>query len=787
VQYSRISNIVGVFTAYAFRNQQNHTLTLGIHWQRLAITHEVRCILQKLTGKEESKMTNSVIEQLVELRGIDSNYVDAWGKTVQVSEESKAKLLSAMGYNVGDEAGLNKQLSEEFEQSWLSPLNPVLVLRNTEELIFPVRLPIELVNDEYHIVIVLEGNEQISHTVTPSDGKLINSADVNDGEFQEYLIQIPQPDALGYHQLQINTADGEKLGEMRLIIAPERCFIPEDIQNGRKIWGLSVQLYCLRSERNWGVGDFTDLAYLLRQTGRQGAQFVGLNPIHALYPSEADNCSPYSPSSRRWINLIYLDVTKIEGYEHESVQALVSSAEFQAALHHVREVDYVDYQGVMRLKLQALNAVFDVFNDKYLKRNTKVKKAFKAFVDEGGESLEVIATYDAIQEQLAGEGKPSWGWPVFPENLQEFHLPDVAKFKKANATRIKFFMFLQWQASLQLEQANQEAQDVGMGIGIYRDLAVGVSEGSAEIWGNRDLYVVDSSIGAPPDVLGPLGQNWGLPPMNPGKLYSQQYQPIIDLFKSNMQSCGALRIDHVMALLRLWWVPKGDKADKGGYVYYPVNDLLGILALESYRHQSVVIGEDLGTVPDEIRDLLAQNGIHSYRVFFFEQAEDGGFYSPMHYPVQSMSTLTTHDMPTLTGYWHCHDLELGKELGLYPNEDVLKQLYISRHDNKQQILDSLHGHRSIPEWTDYSVDHMAMHKELNHGMQYHMAQGSSSLLCLQLEDWLEMDKPVNIPGTSSEYPNWRRKLTRNLEQIFTDPVLNSLALSLTEARDKASK
>ena len=732
-------------------------------------------------------MTNSVIEQLVELRGIDSSYVDAWGKTVQVSETSKAKLLGAMGYEVDNEAELTEQLSEQSEQSWLAPLNPVLVVRNHEALIFPIRLPIERVNDSYVITIDFEDNEQVEHQVMPSDGQLIQATEVNDSEYQEYLVQLPQPEKLGYHSLQIKTTDGETLGEMRLIVAPQQCFIPEDIQNGRRVWGLNVQLYCLRSERNWGVGDFTDLTYLLRQAGHQGAQFVGLNPIHALYPFEADNCSPYSPSSRRWINLIYLDVTKIETYDHDTVQSLVTSSAFQDALKHVREVDYVDYRGVMHLKLQALNAVFDVFNEQYLKRNTKVNKAFKAFVNDGGESLETLATYDAIQEQLAAQGKPSWGWPVFPADMQAFDSPQVTKFRKNHASRVKFFMFLQWQACLQLEQANQAAQDVGMSIGIYRDLAVGVSEGSAEIWGNRDLYVVDASIGAPPDILGPLGQNWGLPPMDPNTLYNQKYQPVIDLFRSNMQSCGALRIDHVMALLRLWWIPKGEQTINGSYVYYPVNDLLGVLALESHRHQSVVIGEDLGTVPDEIRDLLAQNGVYSYRVFFFEQAPDGGFFSPRHYPTQSMATLTTHDMPTLTGYWHCDDLELGQELGLYPDQAILEQLYSSRHNDKQQILDSLHGHNVIPEWIDRSVDQMAMHEELNHGMQLHMAKGASSLLCLQLEDWLAMDKPVNVPGTCAEYPNWRRKLTRNLEQIFTDPVLNSLALSLTEARDKASR
>ena len=253
-----------------------------------------------------------------------------------------------------------------------------------------------------------------------------------------------------------------------------------------------------------------------------------------------------------------------------------------------------------------------------------------------------------------------------------------------------------------------------------------------------------------------------------------------------MKSTGALRIDHVMALLRLWWVNKGDDAKDGGYVYYPVDDLLGILALESHRHQSLVIGEDLGTVPEEIRSKLADNGVYSYRVFFFEQAEDGGFFSPAHYPVQSMSTLTTHDMPTLTGYWHCLDLELGKELGLYPTEEILSTLYTSRHKDKQEILNSLHGHGSVPHWMEQNVDHLGMSKDLNFGMQKHMAGGSSALLSLQLEDWLQMDKPVNIPGTFKEYPNWKRKLTRELESIFSDPELVELAQSLTQARQQAS-
>jgi 4-alpha-glucanotransferase len=350
---------------------------------------------------------------------------------------------------------------------------------------------------------------------------------------------------------------------------------------------------------------------------------------------------------------------------------------------------------------------------------------------------------------------------------------------------VRFYLFLQYMADQQYQRASAVADERGMTIGLYRDLAVGVSEGSAEVWSAKDLYVTQASVGAPPDILGPLGQNWGLPPMDPKALYEQAYQPIIELFRANMANSGALRIDHAMALLRLWWVYQGDTADKGGYVYYPVDDLLGILALESQRNQTLIIGEDLGTVPEEIRDKLAANGVYSYRVFFFEQAEDGGFYSPSHYPVQSMSTLTIHDFPTLIGYWHCYDLELGSKIGLYPTQEILDPLYESRHENKQQILNTLHGHGAISENVGRDVNYVGMTQELNYGMQVHMATGSSALLSLQLEDWLQMDKPVNIPGTFKEYPNWKRKLTRNLEDIFTDPELINLAQYITSARRKA--
>jgi 4-alpha-glucanotransferase len=732
----------------------------------------------------EKSMSMSPLDALVAMRGIESNFIDAYGKPSTIAEGSKEKMLKAMGYDVENEAALIEQINTDVTRAWIAPLNPVQVLRDGDSPIIALRLPMELVNDELTLTLHLEDGTDKNIPFTPIEHTLINAAEIENGEFQEYAVDLATSLPHGYHQLTLTAPslvsdEIETLGVGTLIQAPCACYTQDEIAAGKKVWGLSVQLYCVRSSRNWGIGDFTDLQNLLHKAADQGADFVGLNPIHALYPNNPDSCSPYSPSSRKWLNHLYIDVESVPYFAAKRVQTIVQSADFQLRLQAARAVEYVDYQAVAALKMPVLKALFAEYSEH------ADPSDLDTFIDQGGDSLQAIAVYDALQEYLKENGKDYWGWPVFPENMQDAHADAVLEFTQTHADKVRFYQFLQFIAAEQYKAASKVAEHRKMTIGLYRDLAVGVSEGSAEVWSSKELYVTKASVGAPPDILGPLGQNWGLPPMDPEELYQQAYQPIIDLFRSNMQHSGALRIDHAMALLRLWWVYQGDNADKGGYVYYPVDDLLGILALESHRQKTLIIGEDLGTVPEEIREKLAANGVYSYRVFFFEQAEDGGFYSPSHYPVQSMSTLTIHDFPTLIGFWHCYDLELGSELGLYPTKEILQPLYQSRHDNKQQILNTLHGHGAISDNISRDVNHVGMTQELNYGMQVHMATGSSALLSLQLEDWLEMDKPVNIPGTFNEYPNWKRKLTRNLEDIFTDQNIINLAQNINRARQKA--
>jgi 4-alpha-glucanotransferase len=482
----------------------------------------------------------------------------------------------------------------------------------------------------------------------------------------------------------------------------------------------------------------------------------------------------------------YIDVEQVSGFTHTSIQEWFLQSEIQSNLADLRSLELVDYTGVISLKMAALKRLFQLFKQNESEENKQQQVKFAEFVGAGGDSLLTQCVYDAIQEKMTETQVESWGWPVFPPEYQNPDSEQVAAFKNDHGELIEFYQFVQWQSAKQLQRVTHTANTLNMEVGLYGDIAVGAAQGSAQVWANQDLYRTQASIGAPPDVLGPQGQNWGLPPMDPVRLYEQGYQPFIDILSANMQYFGAVRIDHVMGLLRLWWVPQHEQATEGCYIHYPVDDLLGILALESHRNRTLVIGEDLGTVPDSIREKLQQWGIFSYKVFLFEKAPDGGFTSPQHYPSNSLSTLVTHDMPTLKGYWHCLDLVLGKELGVYQDENVLQQLYGSRHDDKQRILDSVHWHGCLPDWVSKWADKSEMNTALNHGLQTHMAQGNSALLSVQLEDWIEMDRPVNVPGTYQEYPNWRRKLDLTLTEIFNLENCTVLAERLSQARKSSN-
>ncbi|MCK6264400.1 4-alpha-glucanotransferase [Vibrio sp. ZSDE26] len=723
-------------------------------------------------------MTNkNALQQVAEMARLADSYISAWGEEAKVEDETLLSLLNSLGYDTRNDAALLKSAEKKHKKP---VLEPVLVLRDGEPVEVELNLGVSARESEFSWRLeteqgdVLEGylQSQIVRDERKEGGPLV--------------FTLPNDLEWGYHKLVVSRKRRKSPYEMSLIVTPQACFKQEAMSAGKKMWGPSVQLYTLRTSHNWGIGDFGDLKQLVADIASRGGDFVGLNPIHSLFPANPEGASPYSPSSRRWLNILYIDVSSVPEFALSSeAQQTVGSAKFQQRLQKARESHWVNYTEVAELKNTVLPMLYAEFKTRHLDKNSERAQAFLSFVEQGGDSLVHQAAFDALHIELHEKDTNVWGWPVFPEAYRQFDNAEVQQYIKQNQDSVHLYMYLQWVADTQINEAQNLAEEKGMAVGLYRDLAVGVADSGSETWADDGSLVLDASIGAPPDILGPLGQNWGLPPLNPQVLHATGYDAYIKLLRANMKHCGSLRIDHVLGLLRLWWIPKGEDATKGAYIYYPVQDMLAILALESHRHQCSVIGEDLGTVPDEIVDILRDAGVNSYKVFFFETSKkDGGFISPAHYAEQSMSALCTHDMPTLRGFWHCDDLKMGHEIGLYPDKDQLEGLYSDRLLCKQGILDSVAWHGYLPEGIGRDASQVPMDSYLSEALQLHVAAGSSSLLSVQLEDWLEMEQPVNIPGTVNEYPNWRRKLSMNLDEIFARESVNRITKRLTEVRAK---
>ncbi|MEH0369345.1 4-alpha-glucanotransferase [Vibrio mimicus] len=723
---------------------------------------------------------DNALKQVAEMAKIADRYVSAWGSEAQVEDDTIRHLLASLGYDTSSDEALLQSAEKKHKKD---VVDPVLVVHQGAVIEVPLYLGVSARESEFDWRLQTEQGEVLEGYL---QSQIVRDERADGGPL---VFALPNDLPLGYHTLLIARKRRKAPYEMTLIVTPQACYKQPALVQGKKLWGPSIQLYTLRTQHNWGMGDFGDLKQLVADIASRGGDFVGLNPIHALFPANPEGASPYSPSSRRWLNILYIDVSSVPEFALSAeAQQKVGSPEFQQRLQKVRDAHWVNYSEVAELKLSVLPLLFAEFKKRHLDKHSDRAHAFLNFVEEGGESLLHQAAFDALHAQLHAEDASVWGWPVFPEKYRRFDSAAVQKFIDEQKDQVHLYMYLQWIADAQIHEAQSLAEEKGMAVGLYRDLAVGVADSGSETWADQGNLLQDVSIGAPPDVLGPLGQNWGLPPLNPQVLQATAYDAYIKLLRANMKHCGALRIDHVLGLLRLWWIPKGENATKGAYIYYPVKDMLAILALESHRHQCSVIGEDLGTVPDEIVELLRDAGVHSYKVFFFETSkEDGGYVSPAHYAEQSMAALCTHDMPTLRGFWHCDDLKMGREIGLYPDEEQLQGLFDDRLKSKQGILDSVAWHGYLPAGVGRDATQVPMDSYLSEALQLHVAAGSSALLSVQLEDWLEMDKPVNIPGTVNEYPNWRRKLSMNLDEIFAREEVNRIAARLTEVRGKASQ
>ncbi|MGA8841353.1 MAG: 4-alpha-glucanotransferase, partial [Candidatus Aquilonibacter sp.] len=413
-----------------------------------------------------------------------------------------------------------------------------------------------------------------------------------------------------------------------LIVVPERAYVPPELET-QPAWGIAAQLYSLRSAHNDGIGDFGDLAQLASMAGQLGASTVALNPLHELHLSNPPAASPYAPLSRRYLNALYIDVRAAAAEFGVSLEGFDTGA--------LQDAPLVEYRGVAAYKLDALERCYE---------HLRERRPWQDFAADNP-GLRDVARYEAIMEELSALDDDVYSWQQWPAQLQDACSVAVERFAAQHADRVEFFVFLQWLADRQLASAARTAS--AMPIGLYRDLAVGVDLASADVWSDPSAYALGLSVGAPPDPLNAAGQNWGLPPFHPRVLRERAYQPFVELLRANMRHAGALRIDHVMGLKRLFCIPRALPDGGGAYVNYDFDAMLGIVALESVRNRCMIVGEDLGTVPDGFRERTTEARVFSCRVLYFEREWDGRFRAPGDYPAEAVASTGTHDLPTLAG------------------------------------------------------------------------------------------------------------------------------------------
>jgi 4-alpha-glucanotransferase len=543
------------------------------------------------------------------------------------------------------------------------------------------------------------------------------------------------------------------------------CHLPDWLELGRA-WGLAVQLYQLRSARNWGIGDFADLAALARIAASEGADFVGLNPLHAPLLAEPNRRSPFSPSNRRFLNPLYIAVDALPGFDRASVPA--------EALAAVRAAPLVDYPAVARLKLDALRRLCrDAPGD---------AQAFARFREAGGEALERHARFEAISARMAGEGRGA-GWTGWPEELQDPESAAVAEFAARHADEVSFHAWLQWLADRQLGAAREAALGAGMRLGLYLDFAVGEIPDGSSTWSDRHVTVPGVHVGAPPDYFSATGQDWQLAPLSPVAMAATEAAPFRALIDAATEHGGALRIDHAMALWQLFLMPAGAPPAEGTYVRFPVDAMLAALAEASRANRTVIIGEDLGNVPPGFREMMAAVRFLSYRILLFER-DERGFLPPEAYPLSALVCLSTHDLPTFQGWWRGDDVALRAEHGLIDAAAAADQA-AARDVERRNLLGDLAAAGLIAEAAARHAPLDAAPDAMVVAAHRHLARAPSRLFAVRLEDLVGEREPVNLPGTVDDYPNWRRKLPVALEALADQPLWREIAAALRAERPQA--
>ena len=663
------------------------------------------------------------LRELAETVGVSTGFWDWYGNWKHVEDASLIAVLNSLGFSLSfdpSEAEINEAFRRNEDFAWAAPLPPTTVCRQGNEAEIPVHVPHGMgvwchveTEDGYHHEL-----EQLDRPIPPRmvDGNLVGRA----------TFKIPNWLPQGWHRIVARHEDGSECSST-LIVVPQRLSCRLD--DGHKRWGVAAQLYSTRSSGSWGMGDTQDLADLTAIVARDGANFLQVNPLHAPQPCFPQETSPYLPVSRRWASPLYIrpeaidEYARMDGKERGVITRYAHASRSQE--------DIIDRDLSWKSKLKALRKIFEI------PRSITRQAQFEHFCAEGGESLENFALWSALVFEN--------GDIELPAPYASINAPEVEQARQRLAGEIEFWQWCQWIVFDQLIRAQESAHRLGMDMGIMSDLAVGVHSLGSEIWSMPEIFAPGMSVGAPPDMYSQQGQNWSQPPWSPRGLAKAGYAPLRDMLRSVLSYSGAVRIDHILGLFRLWWIPEGMEASAGAYVSYDHEAMVGIVLLEAQRAGAVVIGEDLGTVEPWVRGYLNDRGILGTSVLWFEKEGSGWPLWPDHYRRSCLAAVTTHDLPPTLGYLEGVHTQLRNRLGLLV-EDLDQVLEADRVERERMVSRLNEG--------GFSHNEEPSEEELVMGFHAYLAASPALLLAVSLVDAVGEKAPQNLPGTSDQYPNW---------------------------------
>ncbi len=709
------------------------------------------------------------LHRAASLWGVQTEYWDIWGQRHQASPETLKAVLAAMGVSCDGEESLDDAMEARLSQEW-SRLTPATLVISEKAAEFPLSVPAEQSTRSVRVEVHWEDGGGERYTLTASRLPIIETAELRGQLFERRMAPLPSPLRLGYHTLNVSLGSKGSAGSVsttHLIVGPDRAWVPPRLAEGGRAAGVAISLYGVRSNRNWGCGDFTDLERLADWAVEDlGAAFIGLNPLHAIHNRQPFNTSPYLPNSVFYRNPIYLDIERLEDFQRsQKARDLFSSAETQMELAALRASTYIEYERVYALKMRMLRLCFATFMRR-CRAKTSCGEAFREFCRGEGELLDRYATYCALDEWIHEQHPEIWIWPNWPEEYRDPESEATRAFVQQNQEAVLFHKYAQWQVDEQLGAVQQHALEKGLSIGLYHDLALATDSCGSDLWSHRPFFASGCRVGSPPDDFSPRGQDWGFLPPRSAQHRENGYRLFAESIRHNLRHGGALRIDHVMRFFRLFWIPDGMEAADGTYVHCAHSDFLRILALESVRHKVLIVGEDLGTVEPEFREELARFGMLSYRLLYFEKGSDSRFRTPSEYPRQALVSSTTHDLPTLAGFWLNRDIEARHQAGLLGSDGDYRARLASRIQEKQKLLDVMFRAGFLPNWFPRNAaDVPELVGELHNAIIGFLASTPSMLMLLNEEDLTKEIDQQNLPGSTWQYPNWRRKMKFSVEEL----------------------